>query len=48
VYQYEGEWAHDRRNGRGVLKTEAGVYDGQWKDDMVRGPSLMNGSVRSL
>lgn len=34
---YEGQWADDRREGKGTWKAANGlVYEGEWHSDLVR------------
>ena len=34
--RYVGDWADDMREGKGVMTDSSGVYDGDWKSDLVR------------
>ena len=38
--RYVGDWADDMREGKGVMTDSSGVYDGDWKSDLVR-PSFL-------
>ena len=37
AYTYEGEWAHDRPNGRGTLRCPRFVYEGELQDGLMHG-----------
>ena len=41
--KYEGEWQHDKRNGKGRLTMKNGeYYDGEWKSNEMNGKGIYN------
>ncbi|RNF11809.1 MORN Repeat Containing 1 protein [Trypanosoma conorhini] len=42
---YKGSFQLDRRCGKGVLHSKAGVYDGEWQDDLLEGHLSFRGDA---
>ncbi len=36
-YSYDGEWAHSKKEGKGIEKTKLTVYDGDFRNDKKNG-----------
>lgn len=45
---YDGDWDHDVKHGHGILYNDAGIYEGEFKEDFFDGKGKMkwkNGDV---